>query len=485
MTTTPTTELVSMISSSVAPSTSSPIKVYMHVVGSASADVRAMRAGTALVKAGFNVSVLDVASEDTQLAEENREGMHIQHLLVPESFVATRFKRRTLFRAIVLCIRTTFRLINTQADIYHALDLPALPASYIAATVRHKPLVFESYELPLSTLPLAEMSVSRRLLQALVAFLLRHMMSRCAAVIVVSPSIEREMCKRYSCSTVSLVRNIAPYRKVPRSGKLREQLKLAPHMRIALYQGYLQPDRGLDLLVKAAPFLEKNVILVLMGEDRLGTQGKLEALIISEGVADRVKIIPAVPYTELLEWTTSADIGLIVYPQDYSPNVQMMLPNKLFEFLMAGVPVLASPLDDVVDIIRSYNVGHVVSSLAPTDIGTAINAMLADQHALDRMRSNALKAVQEDLNWEKEQQQLVHLYYGIPASKEQMPSKVNLNSSADAIAQVLSRSPRATRKMPRTGSDGAITTSVPYTVAANDRLKRSCIDGAWKTPPER
>ena len=92
-----------------------------------------------------------------------------------------------------------------------------------------------------------------------------------------------------------------------------------------------------------------------------------------------------------------------------------MLPNKLFEFLMAGVPVLTSSLEDVVDIIRSYDVGQVVSSLAPADIGTAINAMLTDQHALDRMRYNALKAAQEDLNWEKEQRQLVRLYHKILA----------------------------------------------------------------------
>ena len=101
----------------------------------------------------------------------------------------------------------------------------------------------------------------------------------------------------------------------------------------------------------------------------------------------------------------------------------MMLPNKLFEFLMAGVPVLASPLDDVADIIKSYDVGQVVSSLAPADIGTAINAMLTDQHALDRMHSNALKAAQEDLNWEKEQQQLVHLYYGILARKNKCQTR--------------------------------------------------------------
>ncbi len=107
---------------------------------------------------------------------------------------------------------------------------------------------------------------------------------------------------------------------------------------------------------------------------------------------------------------------MIVYPPDYARNVQMMLPNKFFEFLMAGVPVLASPLDDVADIIRAYDVGQVVSSLTPVDVGAAINAMLADRHTLDRMRSNALKATEQDLNWEKEQQQLVRLYHTILAS---------------------------------------------------------------------
>ena len=415
MATTIPTERVSIISNGVDPAAPSHIKVYMHDVGIARTDVRAMRTGTALVKAGFEVSVLDIEAGDVQLTEENREGMHIKHLLVPKIFLATRFKQWTLVRAIALCIRSALYLIRAQTDIYHALDLPALPACYIAAIMRRRLLVFESYELPLSTVPLAEMSGSRKLLHTLLAFLLNHMMSRCAAVIVVSPSIEREICKRYTCSHVSIVRNIAPYRKVSNSGKLREQLRLAPHSRVALYQGYLQPDRGLDLLVKVAPFLENDVVLVLMGEDRLGTQARLEALIISEGVTERVKIIPAVPYEELLEWTASADIGLIVYPPAYSRNVAMMLPNKLFEFLMAGVPVLASPLDAVTNIIRSYDVGHIVPSLAPADIGAAINAMLADQHALEHMRYNALKAAQADLNWEKEQQELVRLYHEILA----------------------------------------------------------------------
>jgi glycosyltransferase involved in cell wall biosynthesis len=153
--------------------------------------------------------------------------------------------------------------------------------------------------------------MSQRLIQTLLALLLRHIIPRCIAVIVVSQPIAEEMCRRYQCSNLLLIRTIAPYRKVERSDILKQKLGLARHVRIALYQGYLQPDRGLGTLIQAAPFLEKDTIIVIMGKDKVGMRAELDALIASEGVAERVKIIPAVPYEDLLPWTASADIGWI------------------------------------------------------------------------------------------------------------------------------------------------------------------------------
>jgi len=168
-------------------------------------------------------------------------------------------------------------------------------------------------------------------------------------------------------------------------------------------------------LVRAAAFLEQNMVIVLMGKDIGSTSAELEALASREGVADRLKILPPVPYEELLEWTASADIGLIVYSPDQSLNVKMCLPNKLFEYLMAGLPVLATPLDAVADILRTYNVGRIVPSLKPADVGVAISEMLKDRDALASMRRNALEAVQHDLNWEKESLQLIRFYQDILA----------------------------------------------------------------------
>jgi glycosyltransferase involved in cell wall biosynthesis len=389
------------------------VRVCMHVLGKARTDIRAMRAATTLIEAGYAVSIVDIVGE-SQCAQpvEDIEGVRVKHLLVPDAFIATRFKRWALIRALLMFIRCTAMLVRTQAEIYHALDLPAFPACYIAARLHRKPLIFESYELPLSTIPLSEMSTSRRWLHALLAPLLTHMIPRCAGVIAVSSPIVEEMRKRYRISKVSLIRNIPEYRGVPKSDRLRQHLGMGPEVRIALYQGNIQPDRELDKLVLAASYLEENIAIVMMGGNVGSTQSQLEALIESQGVAHRVKIIPPVPYGELLAWTASADLGLTIYTPAYSPNVQMMLPNKLFEYLMSGLPVLTSSIGPIVEVVGTYDVGKVVPSLAPADIGAAINTMLTDPPTLARWHRNALEAAKE-LCWENEKGELVRLYQTI------------------------------------------------------------------------
>jgi glycosyltransferase involved in cell wall biosynthesis len=80
---------------------------------------------------------------------------------------------------------------------------------------------------------------------------------------------------------------------------------------------------------------------------------------------------------------------------------------------MAGLPVLASSLDAVADIVRTYDVGCIVNSLEPEEIGRAISAMLADRDALSRMHKNAKVATRHDLCWENESQRLMNFYQDI------------------------------------------------------------------------
>ena len=388
-----------------------PIKVCMHVLERVRTDGRVLREASALIQEGFAVSIVDIESERSCPVEEDIHGIHVKHIIMPSWFnYSWRFNPWFLVTAACMFFRCVLRLIRTPADIYHVHDAKALPACYIAAWLRRTPLIFDAHELPL-----AEAGVRWCGLSRISRGLLAGMVPRCAGVITVSPPIASEISRRYNYPKVSLIRNVPAYKAVPRSDCLRQYLNVGPEVRIALYQGNIQSDRQLDRLVRAAAFLEQNIVIVLMGKGIGTTPVDLETLASREGVTDRVKILPPVPYEGLLEWTASADIGLIVYSPDQSLNVKMCLPNKLFEYLIAGLPVLATSLDAIADVLHTYDVGRIVPSLKPADVGAAINEMLKDRDALASMRRNALEAAQHDLNWEKESQQLIRFYQDILA----------------------------------------------------------------------
>jgi glycosyltransferase involved in cell wall biosynthesis len=388
-------------------------KVGMHVLGTVVTDPRVLREAAALVEAGYDVSIVDIEEEGSHQREEELRGINLQHVLMPPAFFTTRLDKWTLIRVSKLFVNTTLRLLQTQADVYHGHEVSGLLPCYVAGALRRKPVIFDAHEMPLEERPISELGTSRRMLRQLLMVMLRYIVPHCAGVITVSPPIVEELIKRYRLSGVTLIRNVPPYRQVEKTNRLREKLDLDSNVRIALYQGYLQPNRGLDRLIRAAKYLEPNTVIVMMGKNRKTTQAQLEALIASEGVTDRVKIIPPVPYEELLEWTSSADIGLNVASPTYSLNVKYFLPNKLFEYLMAGVPVLTSPLPAMVEVVKSHEAGQVLPSLEPEEIGKSINAMLADPTALARMSSNAIAATREEYNWEKECEKLIGLYRSI------------------------------------------------------------------------
>lgn len=391
------------------------MNVCMHVLGRARTDVRVLREATALREVGYSVSIVDVESESTRRGGANNEGVAIRHVVMPSWFAPTRFKPWFLFKALYMLVRSTLALAWMPADIYCAHDFDALPACYLVALVRRKRLVFDAHELPL----VDPNVTSWPLLCSLYARALRVMVSRCAGVITVSPPIADDLYARFGASHVEVVRNIPPFQRVAGSSRLAKCLHVGPESRVALYQGNLQADRGLDVLVHAAPFLDPNVVIVMMGKGPL--QAHLERLTVDLGCQDRVKIIPPVPYSELLSWTAAADLGLIVNPASYSRNVQLCLPNKLFEYLMAGLPVLTSRLVAVEDLIAAYGVGRIVDPLIPEVVGRAINALMRDDSARDTMRHNAHLATERELRWEVERGRLLDLYAQISGTTPRRP----------------------------------------------------------------
>ncbi|HZO74211.1 MAG TPA: glycosyltransferase family 4 protein [Ktedonobacteraceae bacterium] len=386
-----------------------PLQVCMYRLGSFRIDIRAKRIASALLAKGHTVTVFDIETARTCPVEEMQDGVRVQHLIEPFWYIARRWEPWFFIEAARNFVRSVKELIKTPADIYHACDVTALPASYIAAVLRRKPLILDMYELPV---PVPETRIAFwRWTGRFFAYLLRLTLPRCAQVFSVSPGCAQTL--RHVChlSNIQVLRNVPEYRCVEKSERLRQQLNLPAGTGIALYQGNIQPDRGLEILVRAAPFLKDGNVIVIMGQGVKDTVCQLQSLITQEGLGDRVKLLPPVPYAELLDWTASADIGLTLFSPDHSLSIRYCLPNKFFEYLMAGLPVLSSSLDDIETAIKAYDVGQVVPSLTPAAVGAAINALLADRDALARMSQNALRAAREELNWQRESAHLLQLYH--------------------------------------------------------------------------
>lgn len=224
--------------------THSSKKVCLFILRPVCTDYRTLRTITALQEAGYAVSIVDVACERTALRNETKNGVQWHHLVVPQWYSARRFQPLFFLVAIKTVLLSLCSLLRIQVDVYHAVELTALPVCYIAAKLRHKPLIFEAYELHI---PLAETDVAfwRRLGPKFLALLL----PRCARVITTTPFYAEEFRRRFHVRKVSLVRNIPAYRTVQKSDLLRQHLELKESTRIALYQGSLQRNRGLDKLV--------------------------------------------------------------------------------------------------------------------------------------------------------------------------------------------------------------------------------------------
>jgi glycosyltransferase involved in cell wall biosynthesis len=379
----------------------------MHALIPARVDGRLKRVASALAKAGYRVTVIDVDHEGGTVQELEQFGISVRHISLPrwtQPFYKSSAKIPWLLFKVTRILLGILTVVLASADIYHASDITALPACYLAARLRRKPLIYESYELPL----VDQRTKRQPIIRSVSVWLLRLMLPYCSSVIMVSPPLVEEMQHLYGGPGAVVIRSVPNYQVAPTSDRLRRTLGLDAATRIALYQGYVQPNRGLDLLVHAAKFLAPETVIVVMGDGP--SKSSLAELVAQEGMGDRVKLLPLVPYTELLSWTASASIGLNVLPPDYSPSIYFCLPNKLFEYLMAGLPVLTSHLPAVVEVLRQYDVGQVVDSLDPKAVAEAINALLADKEALMRMRANALAAARDTLNWEAESQRLVRLY---------------------------------------------------------------------------
>jgi glycosyltransferase involved in cell wall biosynthesis len=313
-----------------------------------------------------------------------------------------------LFKFIEVAVRMVRAARRIRPDIIHANDLETLPIGCVLARLHRAKLVYDAHELWRD--PGSRAGIPTWLFN-LAVMTERWLAPKADGVITVSESIAEDMRDHLRIPLPTLVRNVpwprtAQVQGPNHPGPLRRNLGLGPDTPILLYQGFMAEGYGVPFLLEALPSIPPPAVMVCLGFGPL--QGPLAQRAEALGISDRVYFHPAVPPEVLISYTADATIG-VCPSQGTCTSYDYSLPNKLFEYVQAGLPIAASNLAEIGRLVRRYNLGETFDHSNSQAIAGTLNRMLANPRFLEACREAAATAARE-LNWRQEERHLVELY---------------------------------------------------------------------------
>ena len=350
-------------------------RAIVSVTNDLSTDNRVHRTCTALVDLGY--AVLLVGRElPGSLPSQRPYGTKRMRLL---------FTRGPFFYA-EYNLRLFLVLLFRRCDLLVANDLDTLLPNYLVSALRGKRLVYDSHEYYTEVPELVARPRVRRIWLAIE----RWIFPKLKTVITVNQSIAEAYGERYGVA-VKVVRNI-PMKQEAGPLPSRHELDLPIDRRILVMQGAgINIQRGAEEAVLAMRELPDYLLLVIGGGDAWPVIGNLVA---EHRLADRVRLIGKQPYDRMMAYTRNAGLGLTL-DKDTNLNYRFSLPNKLFDYLNAGIPVLATDLPEVARIVRHYDAGVVIPAADPALIAAAVRTLFADPQRVRQVRDNATFAARQ------------------------------------------------------------------------------------------
>jgi len=326
--------------------------------------------------------------------------------LLPESHEITRdyqtHRMKLLFRKGAMFyfeynFRLFFYLLKSKIDVFVANDLDTLPANYLACRIKRKPLVYDSHEYFTEVPEL----IGRPVKKAIWTWLEKLLVPKVNAAYTVCDSIAEVYRDLYKVD-FKVVRNLPVCSQVER---LEHQEKSENQPKVILYQGALNLGRGVGAAIRSMSYLE-GVELWLAGDGDITNQ--LKELVAELNLELKVKFLGRLPLHQLYEVTCQADLGISL-EEDLGLNYRFALPNKLFDYIQAGVPVLVSNLPEMRHIVEHYQIGAIAETHQRKDLAELMKSALFDQEKRLVWKQNLVLAAKE-LCWGNEEKVLSQIY---------------------------------------------------------------------------
>ena len=308
---------------------------------------------------------------------------------------------RMIFASLLTQLAMIFAIVRARPDVVHAHDVNMLAAGWLATRLLRVPLVYDAHEI----------STGREgytAIRGTVAALEKRIMPRAAGTITTTDARAKFFARAYRIPRPVVLQNRPRSWRGGPSKRIRDELRLENDWPIILYQGGLQPGRGLEDLMHAAADIPC-AYFVFVGGGSL--YAALTTLTGELGLESRVRFVDTVPLAELPWYTASADIG--VQPiENTCLNHFTTDSNKLFEYVMAGLPVVASRLPEIRRVLQAHDVGLLVSPGVRKELIDALRRLVSDSDLRAHYATNSRNAA-KTLNWESQEQALLDLYESV------------------------------------------------------------------------
>ncbi len=291
-------------------------------------------------------------------------------------------------------------VLDSQPEIIHANDWPALAIAGRAADILGCEIIYDSHEFAIGEN--THRLDWRLLFPPFIKAIEGSLIHRARHVVTVSERLAALIAETYGLATLPIIiRNMPRYRSMPFRPTGTEIS--------VLYQGVYTTDRCLEELIRSVALWQPGRRLLLRGIGRTDYIASLESLAASCGVQDRVTFLPAVPADQLVDAATEADVGIVIWPTD-KPQSDFALPNKFFEYMMAGLGLCVGPAAEMAGLTRRHGVGLVTTGHSPERIAATVNEF--DRAGIDAFKHHSLDASRQ-LCWDNEARRLLDLYQRI------------------------------------------------------------------------
>jgi len=290
------------------------------------------------------------------------------------------------------------KLLFVKGNIFVANDLDALPACYIAAKIRRKKLVVDLHEL----FPQSPEIFNRKRVHKFWETIESYFLPKCSNIYTVCKSIADYYQDKYGLK-VKVVRNL-PNQSNTKITDIADW-PFPEKKKCILYQGATNMGRGLERLIESMQWIDAYLLIAGGGDvlDQLKDKSKILQL------ENKIHFTGKLPFTELNKYTKLADMGISL-EENLGLNYYYALPNKIFDYIRAEIPIIVSPFPEMSRIVNEYEVGFLDSSNTSKELATELSKILnLDNEELIQLKANCRKAGKE-LCWENEESVLLSMY---------------------------------------------------------------------------